>query len=89
MSIDRIPVSSYSLHFSFYFLASGIVRPHWPYKSEQSEQTALILASWNGDAECVRLLLDAGADKNAKDRVRVRSAASADRRLLDRVPVEW
>ena len=52
------------------FLVSGVVRFHYPHTRDQTEKTALILASWNGDAECVRLLLDAGADKNAKDRVR-------------------
>ena len=33
--------------------------------------TALICSGSNGRADCVRLLLDAGADKEAKDRVRV------------------
>jgi hypothetical protein len=36
----------------------------------------------------MRLLLDAGADKNAKDRVRGQSTASAVWRLFDGVPVE-
>ena len=36
----------------------------------QLGQTALIRAAGNGHAECVRLLLDAGADTNAKDEVR-------------------
>jgi hypothetical protein len=33
--------------------------------------TALISAAGKGHADCVRLLLDAGADKNAFDKVRV------------------
>jgi hypothetical protein len=40
--------------------------------------TALTLAAMNGKAACVRLLIDAGADKEAKNGVRMRwSAASA------------
>ena len=33
-------------------------------------RTALILAAKEGNTECVRLMLNAGADKNAKDKVR-------------------
>ncbi len=33
-------------------------------------------AGYNGNADCVRLLLDAGADKNATNVVRGRSTAS-------------
>ena len=33
--------------------------------------TALIRAAMHGSADCARLLIDAGADKNAKDNVRV------------------
>ncbi len=36
----------------------------------QNGWTALILTGWNGLADCARLLLDAGADKNAKGEVR-------------------
>jgi hypothetical protein len=36
----------------------------------QRGATALIFAAVTGHADCVRLLLDAGADKNAKDKVR-------------------
>ena len=32
--------------------------------------TALIEAAWSGHADCARLLLDAGADKEARDDVR-------------------
>ncbi len=41
----------------------------------QRGRTALIWAATEGKADCVRLLLDAGADKEATDEVRV------DRRL--------
>ena len=37
-------------------------------------QTALILAAENGHADCVRVLLDAGADKKAKCNGWVRSS---------------
>ncbi len=37
----------------------------------QHGQAALICASLTGRADCVRLLLDAGADKEAKGHVRV------------------
>ena len=37
----------------------------------QHGTTALIWAAHNGHADCVRLLIDAGADKDAKDQVRV------------------
>ncbi len=36
----------------------------------QSGRTALIFAAQNGHAECVRLLLEVGADKDAVDNVR-------------------
>jgi ankyrin repeat protein len=39
----------------------------------QSGRTALIIAVMHGHADCVRLLIDAGADKDAKDMVRRRS----------------
>ncbi len=39
----------------------------------QWEETALILAAENGHADCVRLLIDAGADKDTADDVRRRS----------------
>ncbi len=35
----------------------------------QNGQTALMCAAENAHADCVRLLLDAGADVNARDRV--------------------
>ena len=37
----------------------------------QDGLTALILAAKNGEADCVRLLLDCGADKDAKDKVHI------------------
>jgi ankyrin repeat protein len=36
----------------------------------QDGETALIMAAGEGHADCARLLLDAGADTRAKDRVR-------------------
>ncbi len=42
----------------------------------QSNWTALILAVWCGRAELARLLLDAGADTEAKDEVRSSRAAA-------------
>ena len=41
-----------------------------PKKHTQSGWTALMCAAHNGHAECVRLLVAAGADKNATDHVR-------------------
>ena len=37
----------------------------------QGRDTALMSAAVEGHADCVRLLIDAGADKEAKDNVRV------------------
>ncbi len=42
----------------------------------QNGWTALMNAAEFGRTECARLLIDAGADKEAKDEVRVWSAAS-------------
>jgi hypothetical protein len=39
----------------------------------QDGSTALMNASWKGRADCVRLLIDAGADKEARNNVRGRS----------------
>jgi ankyrin repeat protein len=35
----------------------------------QLGRTALVIAAARGHADCVRMLIDAGADKDAKDRV--------------------
>ena len=48
----------------------------------QDGVTALMYAVSHGRADCVRLLLDAGADTNAKDKVRGRSFASVVGRLF-------
>ena len=37
--------------------------------TSQRGRTALILAAWRGDKDTVELLLDRGADLEAKDRV--------------------
>jgi hypothetical protein len=43
---------------------------HWPPNiGTQDGFTALIYAAWKGRTDCARLLLDAGADKNATDEV--------------------
>ena len=47
-------------------------RPHTG-KYTQNGFTALILAAASGHVDCVRLLIDAGADKDAMDDVRRRS----------------
>ena len=50
----------------------------------QDGYTALMWAALNGKAACVELLLAAGADKEAKDRVRrARLAARAGRGRVD------
>jgi serine/threonine-protein phosphatase 6 regulatory ankyrin repeat subunit B len=36
-------------------------------KQDNSGETALILASWNGRTECVQLLIDSGADLNTQN----------------------
>ena len=47
----------------------------------QNGSTTLILAADNGHTGFVRLLLDAGADKDAKNNVRGQSAVSAVARV--------
>ena len=44
--------------------------------------TALIHAAANGHADCARLLLDAGADKDAKDYVRVFEGVGGEHEFL-------
>ncbi len=41
----------------------------WVKSDSQSGDTALFSAAECGHADCVRLLIDAGADKEAKDKV--------------------
>ena len=41
-----------------------------PSPISQSERTALIIVARNGDDKCVKLLLEAGCDKDAKNKVR-------------------
>ncbi len=53
------------------YLHMPIRRCTWEVMHTQDGYTALIHAASNGHAACVRLLLDAGADKEAKDNVRV------------------
>ena len=43
----------------------------------QTGWTALLWAGWNGHEDCARLLLDAGADKEAKASVRGRSRSAS------------
>ena len=47
----------------------------WAVVRAQDGYTALIFAAMHGRADCVRLLLDAGADKDAKNEVRARGSA--------------
>ncbi len=56
----------------------GVLCVRWPFCfvewgkfDSQGEWTVLMVAAENGHAACVRLLIDAGADMEAKDRVRV------------------
>jgi ankyrin repeat protein len=39
-------------------------------RTTQGGETALICAAYEGHIDCVRLLVEAGADKNAKSNVR-------------------
>ena len=48
-----------------FMLILSLLREH-----AQDEMTALLWAAMEGHADCVRLLLDAGADKDAKNNVR-------------------
>ncbi len=43
---------------------------HIERRRAQQGRTALISAGFSGRVDCARLLLDAGADSNAKDNVR-------------------
>jgi ankyrin repeat protein len=49
---------------------AGRRRRHIGTLTAQNGQNALIRAAMGGHTDCVRLLLDAGADKNAKTKVR-------------------
>ena len=42
-------------------------------QTRQEGSTVLVMAAANGRADCVRLLIDAGADMEAKDKVLLRS----------------
>ncbi len=71
-------------HFAIAFLCSfeNITLVSMPDAGECDAQfgwTPLIRAAGNSNAECVRLLLDAGADKEARDNVSV--GASGGRSL--------
>ena len=48
--------------FTFYFFFKSSISP--------SFQVALVCAAEKDHSDCVRLLIDAGADKDAKDAVR-------------------
>ena len=47
-------------------------------RAQMSGGTALIYAAHEGHADCARLLLDAGADKEAKDPVRARAGFASE-----------
>ena len=55
-------------------MAAATFRHIW---AAQYGNTALILASQAGHADCARLLLDAGADKEATDVVRASAGGGA------------
>jgi hypothetical protein len=54
----------------------------------QSGRTALIQAAQNGHTDCVRLLVQAGADKDAKDNVRVSLVSRMFFRFADDYSIE-
>ena len=61
---------NFLFHFSLIFLF-WICAVHYLWQTcAQVESTALICAAVSGRTDCARLLLDAGADKNAKSNVR-------------------
>ena len=49
------------------------IQSRWCFVQSQFGWTALIWAAANGHVDCVRLLIDAGADTDASDNVRRRS----------------
>jgi hypothetical protein len=60
------------LVFSYHIFLFGIFFTFYTSVStSQFRNTALIIAAYNGHAECARLFNDTGADKDAKDDVRV------------------
>ena len=56
----------------FIFIGDTVITPCvvYMYFSLQSGQTALMIASFKNCVECVRLLLEKGADFNLRDNVR-------------------
>ena len=48
----------------------NINRDPYEYTCTQMERTALVLASCGGHSECIRLLVEAGADTELSDQVR-------------------
>jgi hypothetical protein len=54
----------------------------------QGGETALMLAAAYGHADCVRLLIDAGADKEAKNIVRSLASVFADFAFPSSFPLE-
>ncbi len=61
--------------------AGAHLAAHWS-GGAQNGYTALICAAMNGHVDCARLLLDAGADKNAKNNVRA-SAVGGVRGIVE------
>ncbi len=60
--------------YNWYCVVLCVVVPmRWYSRRAQDEDTALMHAVRWGHADCVRLLLDAGADKESTDDVRDRS----------------
>ena len=60
-----------------YGIFGGVVGIGWNTVHAQDGSTALLLAAWMGHSDCVRLLLDAGADKETTDKVRTSGLSAA------------
>ena len=66
--------------FAFHLSANFALLCAIPITGSQDGDMALICAARNGRADCLRLLIDAGADKNARDNVRVGGLLRRDKK---------
>jgi hypothetical protein len=70
----HIPFKSFFMIIIFVFAVSFMLCPICCGESDsQGGNTALIRSTYWGQADCVRLLIDAGTDKEVRDQVRRRS----------------